>query len=356
MVPSCPSLRAHRRRGRTRRCWVRRVSGSGAPGLLVVAALLPLAGCAASSTGTGPQTVAATTSSGSAAPQASGASAPARPAPGVHASRPAAAMTRLARVSSAHAAGHARGPHLPAACRSRRDVRHPHLACGDRVSGVERPDARRCRRSTHTRRALGPGAPAAAVDHRDRGTRSTSPSRCCCSVSGGRVVRAIHVSTGMPGWPTPRGHFTILQRDPMSWSVRFQVWMPLAQYFQDGYVRCTSSPDVPAYPASHGCVRVPACRGARRSGTSAGSECACGRPPDSARSRSPRYLCRDSASRDPARSCEHAREHNAASATDAPRITLGQGPRTVARTVGRLPARRQAVLNRLSDGYRNGPG
>ena len=76
-------------------------------------------------------------------------------------------------------------------------------------------------------------------------------------VRGGRVVRAIHVSTGMPGWPTPRGHFTILQRDPMSWSRRFHVWMPLAQYFYDGYALHEFS-DVPAYPASHGCVRVPA--------------------------------------------------------------------------------------------------
>jgi putative peptidoglycan binding protein/L,D-transpeptidase-like protein len=71
-----------------------------------------------------------------------------------------------------------------------------------------------------------------------------------------RVVRAIHVSTGMPGWPTPRGHFTIQQRDPMSWSRRFKVWMPLAQYFDDGYAIHEFSV-VPAYPASHGCIRVP---------------------------------------------------------------------------------------------------
>jgi lipoprotein-anchoring transpeptidase ErfK/SrfK len=46
-------------------------------------------------------------------------------------------------------------------------------------------------------------------------------------------------------------------RDVMSWSRRFQVWMPLAQYFDDGYAMHEFS-DVPAYPASHGCVRVPA--------------------------------------------------------------------------------------------------
>ncbi|MGO8905837.1 MAG: L,D-transpeptidase family protein [Solirubrobacteraceae bacterium] len=75
-------------------------------------------------------------------------------------------------------------------------------------------------------------------------------------VRGGRVRRAIHVSTGMPGWPTPVGHFDILARDPLSWSAPFQVWMPLAQYFYDGYAMHEFA-DVPDYPASHGCVRVP---------------------------------------------------------------------------------------------------
>jgi lipoprotein-anchoring transpeptidase ErfK/SrfK len=75
-------------------------------------------------------------------------------------------------------------------------------------------------------------------------------------VAHGRVQRAIHVSTGRPGWPTPVGHFTIQSRSLLSWSVPFQVWMPLAQYFYDGYAMHEFS-DVPAYPASHGCIRVP---------------------------------------------------------------------------------------------------
>jgi L,D-transpeptidase catalytic domain/Putative peptidoglycan binding domain len=75
-------------------------------------------------------------------------------------------------------------------------------------------------------------------------------------VAGGRVRRAIHVSTGRPGWSTPRGHYTVQWRSLMSWSVPFQVWMPLAQYFYDGYAMHEFS-DVPAYPASHGCIRVP---------------------------------------------------------------------------------------------------
>ena len=76
-------------------------------------------------------------------------------------------------------------------------------------------------------------------------------------VRGGRVVRAIHVSTGMPGRPTPVGEFRVTARSRLSWSVPFRTWMPLAQYFTDGYAM-HEYPSVPAYPASHGCIRVPA--------------------------------------------------------------------------------------------------
>jgi hypothetical protein len=75
-------------------------------------------------------------------------------------------------------------------------------------------------------------------------------------VANGRVQRAIHVSTGAGG-ATPIGHFAITQREPMSWSVPFGVWLPLAQYFYGGFA-LHQYPIVPAYPASHGCVRVPA--------------------------------------------------------------------------------------------------
>jgi N-acetylmuramoyl-L-alanine amidase len=82
------------------------------------------------------------------------------------------------------------------------------------------------------------------------------PQQVLLLVSGGRVVRAIHVSTGMPGWPTPVGHFTILSRQVMSWSAPFGVWMPFAQYFASGFA-LHEYPEVPDYPASHGCIRVP---------------------------------------------------------------------------------------------------
>jgi L,D-transpeptidase-like protein/putative peptidoglycan binding protein len=76
-------------------------------------------------------------------------------------------------------------------------------------------------------------------------------------VEGGRVVRAIHVSTAAPGHVTPTGTFAIYRKERMSWSVPFQVWMPYASYFTGGYA-LHEYPDVPPYPASHGCVRVPA--------------------------------------------------------------------------------------------------
>ena len=75
-------------------------------------------------------------------------------------------------------------------------------------------------------------------------------------VTGGRVVRAIHVSTAAPGHVTPHGTFAIYRKERMSWSVPFQVWMPYANYFTGGYA-IHEYPDVPPYPASHGCVRVP---------------------------------------------------------------------------------------------------
>ena len=37
----------------------------------------------------------------------------------------------------------------------------------------------------------------------------------------------------------------------------FQTWLPYASYFNRG-IAFHEYPDVPTYPASHGCVRVPA--------------------------------------------------------------------------------------------------
>lgn len=76
-------------------------------------------------------------------------------------------------------------------------------------------------------------------------------------VKNDRTKRAIHVSTGGPGNETPAGTFRVFRKELRSWSVPFQTWLPYASYFKDG-IAFHEYPDVPPYPASHGCVRVPA--------------------------------------------------------------------------------------------------
>jgi lipoprotein-anchoring transpeptidase ErfK/SrfK len=72
----------------------------------------------------------------------------------------------------------------------------------------------------------------------------------------GEVVRVVHASTGASGWSTPAGDFKVYAKVLYSWSVPFQVWMPYAAYFRGG-IATHESPNVPSYPASHGCVRLP---------------------------------------------------------------------------------------------------
>jgi L,D-transpeptidase catalytic domain/Sporulation and spore germination/Putative peptidoglycan binding domain len=74
-------------------------------------------------------------------------------------------------------------------------------------------------------------------------------------VEDGKVVRVVHTSTGSFG-RTPTGDFRVYVKSLYSWSVPFHVWMPYAAYFHGG-IAMHQSPDVPSYPASHGCVRLP---------------------------------------------------------------------------------------------------
>jgi hypothetical protein len=74
---------------------------------------------------------------------------------------------------------------------------------------------------------------------------------------GGLVVRTVHVSTARPGYTTPVGRFRVYAKARMSWSIPYQVWLPWASYVVGG-IAFHSYPSVPGYPASHGCIRVPA--------------------------------------------------------------------------------------------------
>lgn len=84
--------------------------------------------------------------------------------------------------------------------------------------------------------------------HRERGV--------LLMVDGNDVVRAVHTSTGAYG-RTPAGEFSVYRKERLSWSNLFHVWMPYAAYFRGG-IATHEYPDVPSYPASHGCVRLPA--------------------------------------------------------------------------------------------------
>ena len=75
-------------------------------------------------------------------------------------------------------------------------------------------------------------------------------------IENGRVVRTLHVASGAPGFETPTGTFSVFRKEQNSWSIPYKVWLPWASYFVGG-VAFHQSPDVPAGPASHGCVRVP---------------------------------------------------------------------------------------------------
>jgi hypothetical protein len=75
-------------------------------------------------------------------------------------------------------------------------------------------------------------------------------------VRSGRVLRALHVSTGAKGYRTPTGTFSILRKSRWSWSREYKSWLPFAAYFVRG-VAFHASARVPVRPASHGCVRAP---------------------------------------------------------------------------------------------------
>ena len=72
----------------------------------------------------------------------------------------------------------------------------------------------------------------------------------------GSVARVIHISSGATN-NTPVGDFTVTRQELRSWSKPFKQWLPYASYFFEG-IAMHEYPDVPTYPASHGCVRVPA--------------------------------------------------------------------------------------------------
>lgn len=74
-------------------------------------------------------------------------------------------------------------------------------------------------------------------------------------IDHGSVKRVIHTSAGKRGYETPTGSYRIQRKMLKDWSRPYKTWMPYASYFHIGYALHEGA--VPAYPASHGCVRLP---------------------------------------------------------------------------------------------------
>src|SRR3954449_7851664 len=73
-------------------------------------------------------------------------------------------------------------------------------------------------------------------------------------IDDNQVVRTIAVSTGKPSTPTPPGDYHVYAEYPRWWSTPFREWLPWALPFVGG-IAFHELGDVPAFPASHGCVR-----------------------------------------------------------------------------------------------------
>ena len=75
---------------------------------------------------------------------------------------------------------------------------------------------------------------------------------------GDALVAVAAISTGTDERPTPKGIFTVLAKKPMHRSIKYDnAPMPFMQRF-DQYGTALHAGHNPGYPASHGCIRLPA--------------------------------------------------------------------------------------------------
>lgn len=73
-------------------------------------------------------------------------------------------------------------------------------------------------------------------------------------IRANKIVLTFSVSTGMPGFNTPRGSFRVYSKQRMSWSNPYSTWMPWSSYFVGGVAMHEGV--VPNGTSSHGCVHI----------------------------------------------------------------------------------------------------
>ena len=68
-------------------------------------------------------------------------------------------------------------------------------------------------------------------------------------------MRVVHCSTGRPGLETTPGVWNVYLKSLRFYSQEYDSWMPWTSFFHGGE-GLHGYEEVPAYPASHGCVRL----------------------------------------------------------------------------------------------------
>ncbi len=92
-----------------------------------------------------------------------------------------------------------------------------------------------------------------ATRRRASTSSSTGRARCWCSRSGGKPYRTYHTSSGTPATPTVFGTLPLLPTD--AGHERARAWS--TRRTSSAATRSTATRRCRAYPASHGCLRVP---------------------------------------------------------------------------------------------------
>jgi peptidoglycan hydrolase-like protein with peptidoglycan-binding domain len=119
-----------------------------------------------------------------------------------------------------------------------------------KVTGMKRTT----RASVGVMRALAKGKGGFAVKFPDHGRHIEADlsRQVIALISNGRVERIYPVSSGAPSTPTVRGAFRVYAKTPGTNA----KGMVDSAYFSGAYAT-HGYPSVPAFPASHGCLRVP---------------------------------------------------------------------------------------------------
>lgn len=150
----------------------------------------------------------------------------------------------------------------PRSAREARTPRSPRDQAPDTRDQATAPRTRTAPQETSARPDPGPASPASGGE---KVIEINISSQSLRAWDGQQLVMETAVSTGKPGYETPRGQFSILSKERRHWSTIYGVWMPYAMRVVGGIfihelpVRTSGEQYGAAQlgsPASGGCIRV----------------------------------------------------------------------------------------------------